>query len=107
MAEITKRRKGELVRAVFQILLDQPNGLEAQEVLHREEAVRPPTPFEQSDYPRKPGHRRFERIIRFSTITAVKSGWLSKVDGRWAATPLGHEAYARISSPVSLIYESL
>lgn len=106
MAEITKRRKGELVRAVFQVLLVEPNGLQAQEVLRRVEAVRPPTPFEQSEYPKNPGHRRFEKVIRFSTITSVKAGWLAKGDGRWSLTPLGKEAYAKFSSPEGFIDEA-
>jgi 2-polyprenyl-3-methyl-5-hydroxy-6-metoxy-1,4-benzoquinol methylase len=39
------------------------------------------TDFERSDYPRTPGVRRFEKLVRFSTITAVKAGWLVETKG--------------------------
>jgi restriction system protein len=106
MAEITKRRKGELVRGVFQVLMDEPNGLPAQDVLRRLEAIRPPTPFEQSDYAKHPGQRRFEKVVRFSTITSVKAGWLTKADGKWSLTPLGRDAYSKWSSPEAFIDEA-
>ena len=48
MAEITRRRSGELVRGVFQILLDVPDGLRAKDVLQRLPQVVPPTEFEQT-----------------------------------------------------------
>ena len=32
------------------------------------------TEFEQSDYPSSPGVRRYEKILRFNTIPAVKAG---------------------------------
>lgn len=42
MAEITRRRVGELQRGVFNILLDHPDGLPASEVLDRLEKLVPP-----------------------------------------------------------------
>jgi len=33
MAEVTAKRRGELVRAVFQVLLDHPEGLPPQEAI--------------------------------------------------------------------------
>lgn len=60
MSEITKRRTGELLRGVFQILAPHPDGLPAREVLSRMEQVVPPTPFEASEYPSRPGVRRYE-----------------------------------------------
>ena len=43
MAEITPRRQGELVRGVFKILKDAPEGLQAAEVLRQLELAVPPT----------------------------------------------------------------
>ena len=74
MPEITSRRVGELQRGVFKILVDQPDGLPAKEVLQRLEAVVPPSDFEKSNYPKHPNIRRFEKIARFSTIAPVKAG---------------------------------
>ncbi len=49
MAEITRKRVGELQRGVFKILLDSPDGLPAKDVLNRLPQVVPPTEFEKSD----------------------------------------------------------
>ncbi len=62
MAEITRKRVGELQRGVFKILLDSSDGLPAKDVLRRLEQVVPPTEFEKSDYPKHPGIRRFEKM---------------------------------------------
>lgn len=99
MAEITRRRVGELERGVFKILLDHPDGLPAKELLERLEAVVPPTEFEKSEYPKRPGVRRYEKIVRFATIAPVKAGWLIKSKGRWTATDEGRKAYERIQDP--------
>ena len=99
MAEITRRRVGELMRGVIEILLDSPDGLPAKEVLRRLERVVPPTEFEKSDYPKHPGIRRFEKMARFATIGPVKAGWLVKNKGRWYVTEEGKKAYTQITDP--------
>ncbi len=81
MPEITRRRVGELQRGVFKILLDHPDGLPANEVLKLLEKLVPPTEFEKSEYPNRPGVRRFEKIVRFATIAPVKAGWFVKSKG--------------------------
>jgi restriction system protein len=73
MVEMTQRRLGELVRGVFQILLDEPDGLPVREVMRRLESLVPPSDFERSAYPKRPGVRRYEKTVRFATITAVKA----------------------------------
>ena len=93
MAEITARRRGELVRKVFEVLLQHPDGLPAKDVLEWVERNIPITDYERSDYPNSPGVRRFEKIVRFSTIAAVKAGWLVKEKGRWTLTDEGRKAY--------------
>jgi hypothetical protein len=65
--EITRKRVGELMRGVFKILFDAPDGLPAKEVLHRLEQVVPATEFEKSDYPKHPAIRRFEKMARVSS----------------------------------------
>ena len=47
MAEITKKRVGELLRGVFEILLEHQDGLPANEVLERLEKIVPPNEFER------------------------------------------------------------
>lgn len=99
MAEVTKKRKGELQRGVFKILMESPEGLPAKEVLSQLEKSVPPTAFEQGDYESTPGVRRFEKIVRFSTIGPVKAGWLEKTKGRWSLTDAGREAYKKFTDP--------
>lgn len=105
MAEITRKRVGELQRGVFKILLDHPDGLPANEILERMEKVVPPADFEKSDYPNRPGVRRFEKIIRFATIAPVKAGWLIKSKGRWTLTDEGKKAYTQFSDPEKFVKE--
>ena len=99
MAEITRRRAGELVRGVFQILLTQPEAVRAKDVLARLVEVVPPTEFEASTYPNQPSVRRYEKIVRFSTITAVKAGWLVKSKGTWSLTDEGRGAFKKFKDP--------
>jgi restriction system protein len=103
MAEITRQRSGELMRGVFEILLPHADGLPAKEVLRKIEEVVPPTPFEASDYPSTPGVRRYERIIRFSTIPAVKAGWLIKNKGQWVLTDQGRWAFGKWENPAEFM----
>lgn len=99
MAETTPRRRGELVRAVFKVLVDHPDGLAAREVLRRVEQTIKLTDFEKSDFESTPGTRRFEFHVRFATIKAVKAGWLVKRKGEWSLTDDGREAYAAFTDP--------
>lgn len=99
MAEITKRRTGELIRKVFEILLQHPDGLPAKEVLEQVEKAVSLTDFERSNYPNRPDVRRFEKIVRFGTIAFVKAGWLVKNKGRWSVSEEGIKAYNQIQDP--------
>ena len=106
MAEISRKRVGELMRGVFQILLPLPEGLQAKTVLERLQTTVPPTDFEQSMYPKHPDVRRYERIVRFSSIVPVKAGWLIKDKGVWSLTEEGRNAYKKFSTPEQFVDES-
>ncbi len=99
MAEITSKRRGELVRKVIEILKEHPEGLQAKEVLKLVEDSLALTPFEQSTYPNNPTVRRFEKIVRFATIGPVKAGWILKSKGRWIVTEQGLKAYKDFRDP--------
>jgi hypothetical protein len=105
VAEITRRRAGELVRGVFEILLSHPDGLPAHEVLSRLEAAVPPTDFEETAYPERPNVRRYEKIVRFSTIGPVKANWLVKKKGLWSLTDEGRRAFAQYPDPEQFALE--
>jgi restriction system protein len=106
MAEISRKRVGELVRGVFHILLPHPDGLPAKLILERLPAVIPPTEFEQSTYPKHPDIRRYEKVVRFSTIAAVKAGWLTKNKGLWSLTDEGRQAFTRFPDPNAFALEA-
>jgi restriction system protein len=99
MPEVTVRRRGELVQGVFRVLADHPDGLPARDILERLRRIVPPTDFEKDDYPNRPGVRRYEKIVRFSSIKAVKAGWLVKERGRWSLTDEGRKALAHYQDP--------
>lgn len=107
MAEISVRRSGELVRKAFEILADQPDGFPAKDVLAEIEKRVTLTDFERSDYPNRPGVRRFEKIVRFATIDEVKAGWLTKTKGRWVLTDLGRNAFAKYRDPEAFQREAV
>lgn len=107
VADVTRKRQGELVRGVFEILLDHPEGLQAAAVLSRLEQAVLPTPFELSTYPNKPTVRRYEKIVRFSTIPFVKAGWLIKSKGNWSLTDEGKRAYEKWPDPEEFMKESV
>lgn len=97
MADV--KRVGELLRGTFSILFDKPDGLPAKDVIAALEKKAPPTQFEAEDYPERPGDRRYDKIVRFNTIAAVKAGWLVKSKGTWTLTELGREAYKKYPAP--------
>jgi restriction system protein len=99
MAEVTIRRYGELIRGVFALLIDKPDGLPVQQVLREVELTVPPTPFEQANYPNRPTVRRYGRQVRFASISSVKAGWLVKSNRQWSLTDEGRAAYATFTDP--------
>lgn len=99
MAEVTARRGGEMVRCLFALLAPEPEGLAPKEALARLAKALPPTPFEAADYPKRPGVRRYEKLVRFHTIAAVKAAWMTKTDGTWALTEAGRNAFNKYTDP--------
>jgi restriction system protein len=97
MAEITRRRTGELLRELFALLLTQPQGLRASEALQALAGKVTLTPYEAGHY--ESGARRFEKIVRFATVDCVKAGWLLKDKGVWSVTDEGRRAYTELPDP--------
>lgn len=97
MADITRRRTGELLRALFALLMKQPDGLSGAQALRELESLVAPTPYELGHF--DSGARRFEKIIRFATVDCVKAGWLVKSHGIWTITDEGRQAYEAMPDP--------
>jgi len=97
MAEVTRRRTGELVRKLFEILMSHPDGLQAREALDQLRARVQLTDYEKGTY--ESGGSRFDQIVRFATVDCVKAGWLLKHRGRWSVTEEGKAAYTGHPDP--------
>lgn len=97
MAEITRRRTGELLRELFSILMTMPDGLRASDALGTLVGRVTLTKYEADVY--ESGGRRFEKIVRFATVDCVKAGWLMKDKGIWNITDEGRKAYTEFNDP--------
>lgn len=97
MADVTRRRTGELLRALFEILRVKPEGLQARDALDALANRVTLTPYEAGSY--ESGGRRFEKIVRFATVDAVKAAWLLKQKGRWSLTQAGLAALDQFPDP--------
>lgn len=104
MAELSTERAGQMMRAVFDVLLPHPEGLPAREVIAKAERALDLTDFERGSYP--DGARRFDKMLRFSTISPVKAGWLVKSKGSWALTSEGQIAFQQFPDPATFMRES-
>lgn len=97
MAEITRRRTGELLRELFNILLAAPEGLRASAALQALAERVTLTPYEADSY--DSGGRRFDKIVRFATVDCVKAGWLVKEKGIWTITDEGRKMHNELTDP--------
>ncbi|MCU0835840.1 MAG: Mrr restriction system protein [Chromatiaceae bacterium] len=95
--QVTRQRVGKLMRTLFEILLENPEGIQAGAVLAEVEKRVPPTDYENGSYPS--GGRRYEKIVRFATVDLVKAGWMLKDKGIWSATEIGKEAFEQLTDP--------
>ena len=105
MPEITRRRTGELLRKLFEILISHPEGLPARQSLEQLEGTVTLTPYEAGSY--DSGDRRFEKIVRFATVDCVKAGWLVKQKGVWFITEAGKQAFASFRDPEAFYREAV
>ena len=97
MAEITKARTGQFMRRLFELLQQRPEGMQANEALHRLEGEFKLSEYEAGEY--ASGGRRFEKIVRFATVDTVKAGWLVKEKGTWTVTTEGAAALQKHQDP--------
>lgn len=105
MADVTRRRTGELLRALFEILIQSPEGLQARDALAALASRVELTEFEKGTY--ATGGRRFDKIIRFATIDCAKAGWFLKAKGQWSVTDAGKEAFRIYKDPETFYREAV
>lgn len=106
MANVSDKRSGEIIRKVFEVLVEKPDGMQAKEIIASAERLLELTEFEKSYYPKAPNVRRFDKILRFNTIGPVKAGWLIKSKGIWTLTEEGRKAYKSITDPEKFVKEA-
>ena len=104
MANITRRRTGEFLRKLFELLIAEPNGLPAGPIIAQVAALSDLTEWEKGQYPS--GGQRFEKVLRFATVDCVKAGWLQKSKGVWRVTEAGQRAYAKYTKPDAFYAEA-
>lgn len=92
------KRIGEILRALFGILIDHPNGLRAKDALAALRIQNPPTDAESGVY--GDGSDRFDKMVRFATLGPKGAGWLQKEQGSWTVTSEGQQAYTKFLDPV-------
>jgi restriction system protein len=105
MPEITRRRTGEMLRKLFELLMPMPDGMQARDALAELEKHLTLTEYEKGEY--ASGGRRFDKIVRFATVDLVKAGWLYKEKGRWTVTSEGQKAYGVYSDPEAFYKEAV
>jgi restriction system protein len=104
MPEVTTRRTGELLRELFKVLFEHPDGLQACDAMAALEGKVKLTDYEAGNY--ESGGRRFEKIVRFATVDCVKAGWMTKHKGRWSVTEQGRAAFQRLPDPEAFYKEA-
>lgn len=103
---ISMARQGELLRAVFEILIQHPDGLPGRKVLDKVQEIVPFTEYERGHYDSNPNETRGVIATRFWTVNCVKAGWLTKTRTAWTLTPEGEHTYKTITDPGEFARES-
>ncbi len=104
MPETSTARKALFLRKLFEILAAHPDGIPAREALAKLEAS-----FALTDHERgtlETGAQRFEVAVRFSSIPAVKAGWMVRTKGTWTITDDGRRALAQYPDPEAFLRAS-
>lgn len=105
MANVTRKRTGEFLQKLLKILLANPDGMQAKEALKELEKQVQLTEYEMGEF--GSGGRRFEKIVRFATVDAVKAGWMRKNKGIWTVTEGGIEALDKFKDSAQFYQEAV
>lgn len=107
MADINRKRSGELLRVVVQLLWDKPEGMQAKAVLDSIPSKIALTEYEQGSFASTPDAPRYQKIVRFATIVLVKAGWMIKTKGHWILTEEGRLSYEKYEDPETFYGEAV
>lgn len=101
MSKSTKQRRGEIIKAILQVLAEL-DSVSASDAIAQARELLVPTEWELGSYPSQPGVPRIETMIRYGTIGPVKAGWMVKDRGTWSITDDGKEALRSFTDTVVL-----
>ena len=85
MAQIPNERIGEYVRTALQVLMENDDSLRSREVFQQVGKRLELNEYELHIY-EKSGYVRWQSVLHFYSISAVKAGWLIKNKGVWYIT---------------------
>src|SRR5258706_12466158 len=106
MSDITLQRVGELLRGVFEILWNKPEGLTSKEVLRQIPETINLTEYELSLSP-STNAPRYERIVRLATIPLARAVGLIKNDkGRGLVAEEGRQS-SKSYANVEVVYKEV
>jgi restriction system protein len=90
LPKIQYERIGEYVKTALQVLMENEDGLSSKEVILKVGQRLSFNEYELHRY-EKSGDVRWESILHFYSISAVKAEWLIKNKGIWYITPEGKD----------------
>ena len=93
MPRIPYERIGEYVTTALRLLIENEGALPSREVIQKVGHRLSLNEYELERH-EKSGYVRWESILHFYSISAVKAGWLVKNKGVWYITPEGKDAAA-------------
>jgi len=93
-----------MLQELFRVLTENPDGIQAQKAIDIVADRLQLTEHEKGDY--ESGGRRFDKIIRFTTVDAVKAGWMLKRKGKWSITNDGKSALGEFPEPEEFYREA-
>jgi len=101
---LSQERTGVLLRELFNVLLENPDGIQARDAIEHVADRVELSEHELGEY--ETGGRRFDKILRFATVGAVKGGWMTKNKGIWNITETGTEALNTFKEPEGFYREA-
>lgn len=101
---ITRERTGLILQELFKVMLENPDGIRAKDAIEEVAGRIKLTAHEKGEY--ETGGRRFDKILRFSTVDAVKAGWMRKNKGVWTITEEGQQALSDFPGPEEFYQEA-
>jgi hypothetical protein len=102
---INRKRRAELIRKAFEILIPYREGLPPKTVLERIAESLSTSESDARTHGARP-LRSFEEVVWLATIAPAKAGWLRNDAALWLVTEAGQRAYAEFQDPEEFIAQA-